>query len=648
MTDLLKHTKYRPDIDGLRAIAVMSVVFYHFFPGRFRGGFIGVDIFFIISGYLISLILFDNFEKKSFSYREFYTRRILRIFPALGAVMAFVLIAGWFLLACDDYALLGKHVVSGVLFISNLVLASESGYFDSAAISKPLLHLWSLGVEEQFYIIWPIIIGFFWHRRTNFLVVSLSIAVLSFIFNILNIDTQPSMVFYSPLSRFWELMIGGVLAYLTLNNSNIILKYTNLKSILGFILLVCGFIFINETLEFPGYLALIPCLGASLLISSSNSWINRNILGNKLFVWIGLISYPLYLWHWPLFSLANISVYSAIGLPIKSKIFLIIVSFMFAWMTYQFIEKPIRNNRNHKNIIVLTLVTILFILGGFGAIVVKTDGLNNYGKERSDYVRYFKNYRITHKIEDVYRRDCNFYDLEKSDAGMPTNIALPSIGKSCYIKPSMGAKSIFIWGDSHAQSLYSGLKNELPESIAILQVASHGCPPDIVESIMNRNNFCKVSNNFALRTITKEKPNIVIIAQYQHHDINKTREIVTKLKKVGINHVIVIGPDPAWSPVLYKEIANRYWLKTPNRISTGLDQSVLNEEKYMRVSLNSADNFQYVSLIDFFCNKEGCLAYINNDRKDGITTFDYGHLTPVASTYLAKSLLVPIIINDLK
>jgi peptidoglycan/LPS O-acetylase OafA/YrhL len=212
----LTHPKYRADIDGLRAIAVLSVVCFHAFPNGIKVGFIGVDIFFVISGYLISIIIFENLERNSFSFAEFYSRRIKRIFPALLLVLIASYTFGWFALLADDYKQLGKHIASGASFVSNLVLWSESGYFDNAAEKKPLLHLWSLGIEEQFYIIWPLLLWVAWKRRFNLLLITVVVASISFTLNIWSVNSDSVATFYSPQTRFWELLIGSCLAYLTL------------------------------------------------------------------------------------------------------------------------------------------------------------------------------------------------------------------------------------------------------------------------------------------------------------------------------------------------------------------------------------------------------------------------------------------------
>jgi peptidoglycan/LPS O-acetylase OafA/YrhL len=208
----LSHPKYRPDVDGLRAIAVLSVVGFHAFPEWIRGGFIGVDIFFVISGFLISTIIFNSLHRSSFSFTEFYSRRITRIFPALILVLVFSFILGWHVLLADEFKQLGKQIAGGAAFISNFILWRESGYFDNTAETKPLLHLWSLGIEEQFYFVWPLLLWAAFKFRFNLMAMALSIAGISFLLNVLNITKDPVATFYLPQTRFWELMIGALLS----------------------------------------------------------------------------------------------------------------------------------------------------------------------------------------------------------------------------------------------------------------------------------------------------------------------------------------------------------------------------------------------------------------------------------------------------
>lgn len=337
----LVHPKYRPDIDGLRAIAVLSVVGFHAFPAWLKGGFIGVDIFFVISGFLISTIIFGSLDGAGFSYREFYGRRIRRIFPALLLVLAVSAAFGWFVLLPNEWQQLGKHIAAGAAFLSNFAFWSEAGYFDNAAETKPLLHLWSLAVEEQFYILWPLMLSLAWHRKWRFMSMFGVVGALSFLVNVATVHPHPTAAFYSPASRFWELMVGGMLAYLRLYRPHVLVKARHLQSITGLALIVLGLVFIRTDKAFPGWWALLPTLGAFFCISAGPAaFLNRLLLGSRPLVWVGLISYPLYLWHWPLLVFARII---QGGQPPRSvRASLMAIAMLLAWLTYRFVERKMR------------------------------------------------------------------------------------------------------------------------------------------------------------------------------------------------------------------------------------------------------------------------------------------------------------------
>jgi peptidoglycan/LPS O-acetylase OafA/YrhL len=358
-----KIKNYRPDIDGLRAVAILSVVGFHLFPGLLHGGFIGVDIFFVISGFLISKIIFSALERDRFSIAEFYIRRIRRIFPALIAVLIATLVFGWYLLIGNEYRQLGKHIAAGAGYVSNFLLWTESGYFDHSAATKPLLHLWSLAIEEQFYILWPVMLVFVWKRQWNFLKITVFIALASFAINIYFIGTNSVSAFYMPQSRFWELMVGGILAYISLHCPRLNSQFKNGRSVLGFALLAAGLLFCSKYRAFPGWLALFPTVGTYLIISAgSDAWLNRNVLSSRIMVWFGLISYPLYLWHWPLLSFSHI-VDDGVP-PIKTRIAAAILAILLAWLTYKFIEEPFRFGVRVKlkvNVLAVSLVSIFWV-----------------------------------------------------------------------------------------------------------------------------------------------------------------------------------------------------------------------------------------------------------------------------------------------
>jgi peptidoglycan/LPS O-acetylase OafA/YrhL len=331
---------YRPDVDGLRAIAVLAVVAFHAFPHAAPGGFAGVDVFFVISGFLISGIVFEDLKRARFTFTGFYWRRVRRIFPALILVLLACLGLGWLVLLPDEYARLGKHVAAGGGFISNIVLWREAGYFDTASDLKPLLHLWSLGVEEQYYLAWPLLLFLFRNRLRAMLWMIAAIAVLSFAANIWLTLHKPGAAFFLPIGRFWELLAGSLLAYF-LHFRQLPEHYRDLKAGFGAALLAASLMLLDAERAFPGWWALLPALGTVLLIwAGPTAWINRHILSRPALVFVGLVSYPLYLWHWPLLVYARIA---NGGEPTAAlRLGLCALSLLLAWLTYELVEKKVR------------------------------------------------------------------------------------------------------------------------------------------------------------------------------------------------------------------------------------------------------------------------------------------------------------------
>ena len=388
------NNNYRAEIDGLRAISIVAVIMFHFFPNVVKGGFIGVDVFFVISGYLITRIISSSFDKE-FSFLSFYCKRIKRIFPALIFVIAASIIAGFFLLFSSEYMLLGKHVAANSSFFLNFVLWNESGYFDKSSDLKPLLHLWSLAVEEQFYFIWPLILFLSFKKSINRVFIIILIIIISFYINLQLTKYSSIASFYLPFSRIWELASGGLLSQLTMIQSsrwhniekkldsvlnNIIYTdraikcglFRNLISFIGLLTIVLCAVFFKKLNSFPGKYALIPVLSTSLIIfAGSDTWVSKNILSNRVFVWLGKISYPLYLWHWPLLSFVTIIESQNVGLYLKLA--LIFISLILAQFTYIFIEKPIRFSKSLKMPAII-LLAIYFSLGALGYMIYQNGG----------------------------------------------------------------------------------------------------------------------------------------------------------------------------------------------------------------------------------------------------------------------------------
>lgn len=438
---------YRADIDGLRALAVTAVILFHAFPRVLPSGFIGVDIFFVISGFLITSILLGDLRRSQWSITRFYSRRVLRIFPALLIILFFCLVLGWLFLLADEYGQLGKHIASGMAFLSNFSLWLESGYFDSASDHKLLLHLWSLAIEEQFYLIWPLLLWAAWRMNqvAPFLILA---CLLSFIANILNIGFDVSGTFYLPWYRFWELGIGGVLAYLKFVPKTS--TSSNCLSLLGAGLLVVGFLLIDSYRLFPGWWALLPTIGTALLIAAGPSALfNKYCLSHNVMVSLGLISFPMYLWHWPLLTFSRIywGQPSVIRLAIVAGL-----SVPLAYLTYQFIEKPIRLHYQRTRFKVIILLSSGVSICLIGIFIFWSDGFPSRNLANKH-----------HRIENDLR--WNYWDNKEC-------------GKLFDVSPCQmtlnDSKNILIMGDSHANQLYPGVALN-SRNAGVLNLGS--CPP---------------------------------------------------------------------------------------------------------------------------------------------------------------------------
>jgi peptidoglycan/LPS O-acetylase OafA/YrhL len=428
----LARTDYRPEIDGLRAIAVLAVVGFHAFPDWIKSGFVGVDIFFVISAYLITTLLLLNLKRGQFSYVGFYIRRINRLFPALLLVLAGSLAAGWLLMAAFEYKLFGKQVAAAAVYLSNFLLWHEAGYFDIDSELKPLLHLWSLAVEEQFYLLWPPVLVFAWKRKWNLVRLIGVIALLSFAIDLFELDRDAVGTFFSPATRFWELAAGGLLAALEERSTGLLPDRKDLLAGLGFVLLGAGFVLIDDKAPFPGWLGWLPCGGAVFVIAAGpTAWLNRRILALRPLVWIGLVSYPLYLWHWPLLSFAHIVDTSVPSLV--TRVALCALAFPLAWATYAFVEKPVRFGPGGGGK-ALALLALLLAVGALGAGVYLFHGFPGrtfIGEKRPPVVR------------------------EPGDpgAGCEGRDRLPAgLVGLCMVHLNAGARPrVVLWGDSHAE-----------------------------------------------------------------------------------------------------------------------------------------------------------------------------------------------------
>lgn len=463
---------YRPDIDGLRALAVLAVLAYHAAPARLPGGFVGVDVFFVISGFLITRIIVKGMESGAFSLWTFYARRARRIFPALIVVLLVTLGIGWVLLLPEEWERLGAHVVAGAFFSSNLLLFSESGYFDNESRFKPLLHLWSLGVEEQFYLIWPLLLLCIWKLPRYRMALGALLALASFVSCLYATQANPTAAFYLPFNRFWELWVGALLGIFKLRHEVTSVGFRlnettaadtlakSIVSMLGLGLIVGSMIVLSNTDPFPGWRALLPVTGTALVIAAGQrAWVNKKLLSNRVVVYIGLISYPLYLWHWPLMS--YIDIYEP-EKPELRRLLLglaLFIAFIAAMLTYHFLERPLQRKTLKwaavRTTFAVGLVAIVggvvFVANGFPS---RLQGLANSAPS-SEFVWSFWTNRTCLEKYPFEERQGWFFCMQNKE----------------------GEASVILLGDSHSNHLYPGLAThpELKHQ-TILSIGT--CPPD--------------------------------------------------------------------------------------------------------------------------------------------------------------------------
>ncbi len=453
-------SSYRPDIDGLRAVAVLAVVGYHAFPDADPGGFVGVDVFFVISGYLITSIILDRLDSATFSFLDFYGRRARRILPALLVVLAACLAAGWILLLPREFRELGTHVAAAAAFASNFLLWYETGYFDPAAESKPLLHLWSLGIEEQFYLLWPPLLVLAGRAKRARPLLTALLAAASFAWCLRTTFHAPTAAFYSPVARWWEPMAGGLIAQLVMRRGPLAGIWAAAASFAGAALLVATLLFLDPSQPFPGLWALAPVTAACLLVfAGQDAWINRLVLSNRLLVAVGTISYPLYLWHWPILSFARI--FRSAPLSTAATAAALAASGMLAWLTYRIVERPVRFGPQHRRLAVV-LSAFLVTAGTAGIAVRATGGLGFrpvLGQVRPAFM-------VDNPVID--HRPC------------PDLAAMPAIlAEACYSHINPGApRTVVLWGDSHAPPWSADLEALAARNGFELYVLKlNGCPP---------------------------------------------------------------------------------------------------------------------------------------------------------------------------
>lgn len=458
-------TTYRPDIDGLRAIAVLSVLLFHLDAELFSGGFIGVDVFFVISGFLITrLIVSEINETGSFSFSRFYTRRIRRLFPAFLTVLILTLIAAAILFAPSDLSNLGASALHAIFSVSNIFFWKEAGYFDEAIKLNPLLHTWSLSVEEQFYLVWPALLLFVASRWGMSAVIKVTIAIIlsslliNFVFDqrfILyfwpntasqNLEDIRAAMFYLGPFRNFELGLGALLVFLTdkrLNNESL----NEIIFAIGLLLVVMPMFIFTEDIVFPSYNALIPCMGTMMIIYAGNPKIMGRIINNKLAIGLGLISYSLYLVHWPVITFYKY--FSFNELSLSEQMGLALVSVFIAFLIYKFIEQPFRRPVNNAEVTMPNAKFLSSIAAISVAAILLTS--NMWGNDGWLWRLEGERRAIVARINNPGQFHVNYYGGSNCKPHL-----------FCSVNPDKEPNIYFV-GDSHSQAYAYGLAKTFPE-----------------------------------------------------------------------------------------------------------------------------------------------------------------------------------------
>ena len=666
---------YRPEIDGLRALAVLPVIFYHAGIEIFKGGFVGVDIFFVVSGYLITTIILKDIKEEKFSLINFYQRRARRILPALIIVIALSLPVAIFLLPPIDLQNLSKSIISSLTFWSNFQFTSESGYFAVPGEYKPLLHTWSLSIEEQFYIIYPLILILFFTIKKSLVSFFIFLIFLTSLFFAQwsgNINSKfpffdENLLFYSqsylsefmmPFGRIWELALGAICAFMiNSKDKNFIithirsskLLYSEIYSVIGFLLIFFSVFFLSENFPYPSFYSLIPTFGTALLIlfCQKKTFVHK-VLSNHTLVFIGLISYSAYLFHYPIFSFIK---YASINIKSNFYIYIIPLILFISFLNWKFIEKPFRNPK--------TSIKKLLIFISFSYLILITISFYIYFNNGLDKREKFvlpKNIENSFNLEQKGLKCFNINYIHKKE----------NQEKICKIGNQKREKIDFIVvGDSHIVSYYSML-NDLANrnNKKGLFLGYSGCPPII--NIYPLRGDQKERNCFQLnksiQRIVKEKniKNLILISRWSYYtdgdnngknlapiSLKQSRNITKALSrnafKKGLNDTlnfyqnknVFIVEQPPHQDVDPKKVYYRSFNQNFKKFSQNLLNYSVNINQHnnlqsfikniFKQAKNDYNNLTLINVDNVFCNKNIKKCFIGNNKHSFYT--DLNHLS---------------------
>lgn len=624
---------YRKEIDGLRAISVLAVMLFHAKIPLFYGGFIGVDVFFVISGYLITQIILTQMQAGRFSLIQFYDRRARRILPALFAMIFICLPLAWLIMINPaDFKDFCKSVFAIPLFVSNVLFWRESGYFDISANLKPFLHTWSLAVEEQYYLFFPLYLLAVWKAHAKLVwLLTISLAILSLIFAQWGSTHQPVFNFYWLPSRAWELLAGAMIPISRAAFKNTDTSFPSFKGVsecmglIGLVLIMSSIFLMNEQMLWPSVWTTIPVAGTVLILlfSSSLTFAGR-LLSITPLVGIGLISYSAYLWHQPLFAFAR---YQFDDLTLLSRTVLLIVALVLGWLSWKFIETPFRdkNRFTTKQIFIGALACMVFFV---------SVGLTGY--LRDGFL-----YRISSKDEPVFTYSMKTFmqDIRGDRCFIQLQSSSYKYASECSASSPLETPAM-LWGDSHAAALYTGFKKRLG---AVHQYTAGSCPP-LFWSVKERPG-CIALNQNVMEEIQRIKPGVIYLEAnwfgYAGDPLSAAKAIKQIREWIPGVRFVMIGNVPNWPRGLPREVLQSMHtfdqeLYAPMPMSM---LSVLKDSDKRLAEFAREQGIDFVSALDLVCKQQGCLAIAVTDHGPRLTAFDRSHLTRAGSESLVNAIL---------
>lgn len=640
--------KYRAEIDGLRALAVIPVILFHTGLPLFDGGFVGVDVFFVISGYLITTIIINELDQGRFSVVDFYERRARRILPALFLVIFACIPFAWYWLLPSDMKSFSQSLIAASIFASNIFFWHESGYFDTAAELKPLLHTWSLAIEEQFYLLFPLFLAISWKLGRRKLIIALGIIlIISLAISHWASYAKPAAAFYLLPTRGWELLIGALVAFALSrpNQSSLGKTLPEFFSWLGVALILFSVFTYSKKTPFPGFPALIPTLGTALIILFASPYNSvGKLMSNKLFVGVGLISYSAYLWHQPLFAFAR---HRSLTEPsISTLLLLSLVSLVLAYFSWKFVELPFRNKEKvpRKSVFIFSAIGSLGIVL-YGLAGHKTNGFID--NPRWDPIR---------KIEKIKEHRASGFRLCENKK---VSTAF-KFGLVCVLGDDSVAPSGIIWGDSFAGSAVYGIDNHLrANKKSYYAVLSDGCPPlpgisrkkrefdcfhDRQQDVLNTFNADdKLSDLIWIgrfQAVAGSSPPEGFLIDNKPPSLEIVQDkFIESIASLNANkkRVVIVLEGPSFLRSIPDYIAKTFLLGAS--VSPSVTETSVSEQR-KRIGLapeffSQFENIAYVDGIDLFCKNSRCNAILDNGSP---MVADGSHISHDASTILANEI----------